>query len=437
MELLSGEHLHNVLRARGAPLERDHVLAIIHDAAEAVAYAHSRGIVHGDLNPRNVFITTRGEVRVLRFGAWNRLSGNEEVSAFEQASAVPDTGRYASCEVLHGHRPNDSDDLYSLSCLAYLLLTGRHAYADRTSIEARAERKRPRRPPGLTYRQWVALRDGLQTDARKRPGDVRAWLDALDLGAGAKHLPPLNDLTHASPVPTSRWRWAVAMLALIALAGGGYWYFYYSDPGMFGGKASSETTAQDVAPALDAGVPAPTTAPTLAPSAAPSVSPQRPAAAPSVAQHPASPAPKPPAAAPPAAAPPAAISGAAAAPSAARSTPVSQAPARVEMAVDTLDASPGDSVVRVTVRRKGNLHGPTSFTWWTESGTAKPGVDFAPVLPHVLQMPDGEAVTQLSVVLLPTQRAQDKGFYVGIEEMDGGAQIGARSLTQITLPATN
>jgi hypothetical protein len=107
------------------------------------------------------------------------------------------------------------------------------------------------------------------------------------------------------------------------------------------------------------------------------------------------------------------------------------------MAVDAMDALPTDTVVRVTVRRKGNLHGPTSFTWWTESGTAKPGVDFSPVLPHALQMQDGETSTVLSVVVLPTMRAQPKGFYVGIEEADGGAQIGARSLTQITLPPTN
>lgn len=459
MELLNGEHLHNVLRMRGAPLAREHAFAIIRDAADAVAYAHSRGIVHGDLNPRNIFLTTRGEMRVLRFGAWNRLSGNEEVSQFEQASAVPDTGRYASCEVLQGNRPNDSDDLYSLSCLAYLLLSGRHAYADRTSIEARAERKRPRRPGGLTYRQWVTLRSGLQTDARRRPGDVRAWLDGMELSAAAKHLPPLNELTEPPIIKSSRWQWPVAAVVILALIAVGYWVYTQASP--FGWRISGDSTAQDAAPTPDADVTAsdatsnPATANTAPPNATSSyTSPataQPPAASPpsgrqtpttgsNASQRPLTPPPVAhpvPPAKPLAAAPPAVAAGATAASgSAAHSTPVSQAPARVEMAADTLDASPTDSVVHVTVRRKGNLHGPTSFTWWTESGTAKPGVDFAPVLPHVMQMPDGESVTQLSVVLLPADRAQDKGFYVGIEETDGGAQIGARSLTQITLPAT-
>jgi hypothetical protein len=62
----------------------------------------------------------------------------------------------------------------------------------------------------------------------------------------------------------------------------------------------------------------------------------------------------------------------------------------------TMDASPTDTVVRVTVRRRGSLRGATSFTWWTESGTAKPGVDFSAVLPHVQQMQDGEASMVLS-----------------------------------------
>lgn len=107
------------------------------------------------------------------------------------------------------------------------------------------------------------------------------------------------------------------------------------------------------------------------------------------------------------------------------------------MVSDTLDVLPTDTAVHVTVRRKGNLHGVASFTWWTESGTAKPGTDFSPVLPHVQQMQDGESGAVLTVPLLSTLRAQPKGFYVGIESGEGGAQIGARALTQVTLPPTD
>jgi hypothetical protein len=52
-------------------------------------------------------------------------------------------------------------------------------------------------------------------------------------------------------------------------------------------------------------------------------------------------------------------------------------------------------------------------------------------------MQDGESSAVLTVPLLATLRAQPKSFYVGIESGDGGAQIGARALTQITLPPTD
>jgi hypothetical protein len=153
---------------------------------------------------------------------------------------------------------------------------------------------------------------------------------------------------------------------------------------------------------------------------------------------------KPPAPQPAPAAPAAPTSARAAAAPKTESSPASAAAAhaapiaaRVEMVADTLDALPTDTVVHVTVRRKGSLRGETGFTWWTESGTAKPGTDFAPVLPHVEHMQDGEASVILTVRLIPMVRALSKGFYVGIEQADGGAQIGARALTQITLPATN
>ncbi len=435
MELLNGEHLNRTLQARGKALERSHALAIIRDVGSAVAYAHSRGIAHGELSPHNVLVTTRGEVRVLGFGASNTLSGTSAAPEFDQAIARSDSYRYASCEVIQGGRPDPSDDLYSLSCLAYWLLAGKHAFADRSCVEARTEGRRPKRPAGLRYGQWKTLRAGLHTDAKKRPSDVASWLDGMELGAAAKHLPPASELIASPGDAPQRMRWAIAAILVVALIGGGYWLYRNQE---LLGLQTTQPVAQDGAaltptPAdtsLDGATPA-----TRVPSAAAPVS-----AAPAPAMSPRptakTPAPTTLARAP---TPAAAVAVVAPSPSAAARAAAPQAPgaSKVEMAVDTMDASPTDAVVHVIVRRKGNLRGQTSFTWWTESGTAKPGVDFAPVLPHTQQMQDGEASMVLSVPVLPTVRAQEKGFYVGIEEADGGALIGARSLTQITLPPTN
>src|ERR1039457_5415670 len=63
MELLHGSLLSDVLRARhSAPLDRSRALAIIRGVCNALAHAHSRGVVHGDVSPQNIFITNEGEV---------------------------------------------------------------------------------------------------------------------------------------------------------------------------------------------------------------------------------------------------------------------------------------------------------------------------------------------------------------------------------------
>jgi len=88
----------------------------------------------------------------------------------------------------------------------------------------------------------------------------------------------------------------------------------------------------------------------------------------------------------------------------------------------------------VVVRRKGNSHGAISFTWWTESGTAKPGTDFVPVVPQIQRIGDGETSVSLSITLAPSARAQPRNFYVVIDLPQGNAKLGARALTMVTLP---
>ena len=461
MELLSGAHLNSVLRSRGTPLPRPYALAIIRDVGGAIAYAHSRGISHGGINPQNILITTRGEVRVLGFGTSHESAGSTTVPNFEQASPQVDAYRYASCEVLQGGRPDPTDDLYSLSCLSYLLLTGNHPFADSTSIAARTARRRPARHSSLSQQQWRALRAGLQTDARKRPSDVQTWLQGLELDGAANKLPPASELADADAGQPRRLLGAIAIAGVVIAALLVVAYELYTNRDRFGllPKSAQPTTQEVSGPTAASGPadgtpaaagPAPgTQGPVTPPSQ--STAPAVPATAVPATAGPAAggPAPQPPAgrhapapkttvksAAPPTAATAASSTAVTAAP-ALGAAHAAAAAAKIEMAVDTLDASPTDTVVHVTVRRKGNLHGQTSFTWWTESGTAKPGIDFSPVLPHLEQMDDGQASVVLSVPLLATVRSQPRGFYVGIDEVEGGARVVARSLTQITLPPTN
>jgi hypothetical protein len=103
------------------------------------------------------------------------------------------------------------------------------------------------------------------------------------------------------------------------------------------------------------------------------------------------------------------------------------------LATDTVEVAAGDPSAQVTVHRKGNLHGSTSFTWWTESGTAKPGADFSAAVPQLAYIGDGQSTVALSIPVSNSRHAQSKSFYVVIDQSEGGAMLGARTLTMVTL----
>jgi len=196
MELLSGALLSRVLQARNAiPLPRPQALSIIRDVGAALSHAHSRGVIHGDVNPQNIFIANDGELRVLDFGASHKTLP-DRWSAERSPVATPG---YASCQLLEGQHPDARDDLFAFACVIYLLLSGQHPFPKRSAIQARDQRFRPRRPMGLTGPQWRVLREGLRWDRERRPADVQQWLNRFGLSGAARRLPAMPALLNISP----------------------------------------------------------------------------------------------------------------------------------------------------------------------------------------------------------------------------------------------
>jgi len=415
------------------------------DVGAAISYAHSHGVVHGDINPQNIFVTNDGDLRVLDFGASNKLLRGRWLP--DNESADPDPGPvatpgYASCQLLEGQKPDARDDLFAFACVAYVLLSGRHPFPNRTALEARAQRLRPRCPPGLGAAQWRVLREGLRWERDRRPSDVQKWLRRFNLAGAAARLPALPVLVNAPPPRGSLGLLATAAVTLLALlVAGGLWAmtdyesFQSHVAGWRGGVRSALETAGTAA--------SPASQPAVTPPAPPQTA--RVAAAPPPVNR-AAPAPRPapsaapivaPSAAPIAAPPPASASAHTAAP--ARVVPgeavarAANGPMRIEMAADTVDLQPGETTANVVVHRKGNLSGETSFTWWTESGTAKPGRDFAAAVPRVEHFEDGSKSVILNIPVSAAPRSQPKSFYVVIDRTDTGAALGERNLTMVTL----
>ncbi len=139
MELLEGETLRSRMQ-RGTHPWRDAVACVV-SIAEGLAAAHAKGVIHRDLKPDNVFLTTDGSVKILDFGlALHRLDGPEGTeAAVTAARTVPGTVLgtfgYMSPEQVRGERVDGRSDIFSLGCIMYEMLSGRRLFPGTTPEE--------------------------------------------------------------------------------------------------------------------------------------------------------------------------------------------------------------------------------------------------------------------------------------------------------------
>jgi eukaryotic-like serine/threonine-protein kinase len=254
MEYLSGKPLSRVLRAQGfTGLPCDDAMRIIGGVAKALAYAHERGFVHCDLKPANVFITDRGDVKVIDFGiarVFQKPEEDAEATVFDAGSLGGMTPAYASPEVIEHREPDPRDDIYALGCIAYELLTGRHPFDRLSSTQARGAGMKPQRPAKLGYRQWRALKNALAFDRQARMPSVGRFIQEMRQGR-----------------PVAAYAgWAAAALVVIALGVAGMRYFREAPIESSGGSGSA-ATENTPPPAPQASIPAPTAPPETAPRA--------------------------------------------------------------------------------------------------------------------------------------------------------------------------
>ncbi len=120
MEYADGQNLAEIIRGEG-PLDPNRAIDIAIDIAASLAFAHSNAMIHRDVKPGNVLITTEGRVKVADFGIARALTGrNPDLT---QTGSVMGTATYLSPEQSRGYEADQRSDIYSLSVVLYEMLT--------------------------------------------------------------------------------------------------------------------------------------------------------------------------------------------------------------------------------------------------------------------------------------------------------------------------
>ncbi|HXK04743.1 MAG TPA: protein kinase [Verrucomicrobiae bacterium] len=220
MELVEGPTLAEILDKGPTPLEES--LAVARQIAEALEYAHERGVVHRDLKPANIKVTPDGRVKVLDFGlakavAQEITAGNPESSptltvGATLAGTIMGTAAYMSPEQARGQDVDRRTDIWAFGAVLYEMLTARRAFGGKTITDTLAavlttEPDYSLCPPSLPPRILYLLRRCLRKKASERLrdiGEARIWIDEA------------GEETEA-PAPPSR-RWWLAGVGIIVVA---------------------------------------------------------------------------------------------------------------------------------------------------------------------------------------------------------------------------
>ena len=387
MEVIAGQTLKAWTERQ--PRNHDEVMRVIAACCEALQYAHSLDILHGDFKPTNVLVSEGGMVKLIDFG-----------------SAMSATPLYASPQVLSGKDGEVRDDVFSLACLSYGLLSGgRHPFGRRPSLEDGRAKSSPdpvsRIPAGLfevIERGLAAQRDERQAsveefrrqllaaEARWRPDVVRAAILARSHGdaaaSSAMRLPvpvPRRSQGLRNPAgPLTR----LALLTLVIVAAG-----------VLIQPAAREEIAVAARPATITSVePTPAVASRAQPIAALPTD--------SVA-------------------------------------PLDASAGIISFEADSIHASAAQPLVAVSVRRQHNVQARGAFLWHVEGGTAYPGVDYRRMQPQLVTFLEGQSVRTLFIPLINTRAAlppnRPRSFTVALAPVAGGPSLGRLHRVTVTI----
>jgi serine/threonine-protein kinase len=177
-EWVDGVSIETLLAGAGA-MTAEQCLGVLRGALQGLAYAHARGIVHGDIAPGNIIADRAGISKLVDFG----------VSAQVGSTEVYGTPAFMSPEAVRGEPVGPAGDVYSAGALLFLVLAGHPPFPGRTVAEVLAGHLGAAPPPLTGQGPALAglVADALAKDSQARPRDAAGFLQRLEEGAQERY----------------------------------------------------------------------------------------------------------------------------------------------------------------------------------------------------------------------------------------------------------
>jgi serine/threonine protein kinase/Tol biopolymer transport system component len=254
MPLLEGQTLRDWLATQTVPVSTDEFLGLAIQIADGLEAAHEKGIIHRDIKPGNIFITNRGEAKILDFGLAKLTAAGDDPVVPKQLEALLHaemptvsvgsisltrtgmalgTAAYMSPEQVRGEKLDARTDLFSFGLVLYEMATGQQAFSGETAailhdaILHRTPTPAQELNPEIPSKLEGIINKALEKDRERRyqaAAEMRADLKCLERG---------KDSGRAG----ARWPLAIAGLLSLFLVGGAIFWFTNRQPSTLAGRA--------------------------------------------------------------------------------------------------------------------------------------------------------------------------------------------------------